>query len=293
VIPPLPDPERLDDAVRIVAGREGFEPAAIEKDFYLTRVIWALAEAFGEGLVLKGGTCLSKVDYGFRRMSEDADFVLPWSGETRHRATNVAQTNRVARALGELGPALGLTLEGFDGEEHERRSHVVWTLRYPSRFGPGAILIEAAMRPLLRPGRRVPLRQMLDGRIGALHDGAYGWAMDADEVRAEKVRAAFTRRVIRDFYDLGLFVEHDAELVSADFVALVDAKLAEASAPPLHRQGTAFGLTPRERDELRAAIPGQLVPVLRRSEAAFDLDALLDHYDRIWAPLRGVNAEST
>ncbi|HZQ99146.1 MAG TPA: nucleotidyl transferase AbiEii/AbiGii toxin family protein [Chloroflexota bacterium] len=286
MIPPLPDLERLADAVRLVAGREGFDPAPVEKDFYLTRVIWGLAEALGEALVLKGGTCLSKVDYGFRRMSEDADFVLPWSGGTRHRAMNAAQTNRVARTLVDLAPALGLTLESFDGEEHDRRSHVLWTLHYPARFGPGAIVVEAAMRPVLRPARYVQLRQLLDGRVGRLHDGAYGWAMDPDEVRAEKIRAAFTRRVIRDFYDLSLFVEHDADLVSPDFVALVDAKLAEADALPLHRQRLAFGLTQRERDELRAAIPGQLVPVLRRTEPAFDLDAVIDHYDRIWTPIR-------
>jgi hypothetical protein len=88
VIPPLPDLDRLADAVRLVAGREGFDPAPVEKDFYLTRVIWGLAEALGEGLVLKGGTCLSKVDYGFRRMSEDADFVIPWNGGTRHRTAS-------------------------------------------------------------------------------------------------------------------------------------------------------------------------------------------------------------
>ena len=56
MIPPLPDLERLNDAVRLVAGRERFDPAPVEKDFYLTRVIWALAAVLGDGLVLKGGT---------------------------------------------------------------------------------------------------------------------------------------------------------------------------------------------------------------------------------------------
>jgi hypothetical protein len=219
-------------------------------------------------------------------MSEDADFVLPWSGGTHYRALNIAQSNRVARTLVDLAPALGLTLERFDGEEHDRRSHVLWTLYYPSRFGPGTIVVEAAMRPILCPARRMPLRQLLDGRVGRIHDGAYCWAMDADEVRAEKVRAAFTRRVIRDFYDLRLFVEGGADLRSPGFVALVDAKLTEAGAPPLHLQRPSFGLTQRERDDLRTAIPAQLTPVLRRSEPVFDLDAVIDHYDRIWAPLR-------
>lgn len=47
---------------------------------FLTRLIWALAQAFGNKLLLKGGTLLSKVDLGFHRMSEDVDMVMPLVG---------------------------------------------------------------------------------------------------------------------------------------------------------------------------------------------------------------------
>ncbi len=75
-MPPRPDVAVLADLSRETAAREGVQPQLVEKDFYLTRLLWALDERFGRDLLLKGGTLLSKVDLGFFRMSEDADLVL-------------------------------------------------------------------------------------------------------------------------------------------------------------------------------------------------------------------------
>ena len=76
-LPRLPDPALLADLCREVAATESVQPVTVEKDLYLTRLIWALAQELGDGLLLKGGTLLSKVDLGFRRMSEDVDLVIP------------------------------------------------------------------------------------------------------------------------------------------------------------------------------------------------------------------------
>ena len=57
---------------------EHVAPEVVEKDYYLTRLIWAFAQVSGPNLLLKGGTLLSKVDLGYRRMSEDVDLVVPW-----------------------------------------------------------------------------------------------------------------------------------------------------------------------------------------------------------------------
>jgi hypothetical protein len=99
VIPPPPPARILADACRVHAGRVGFDPLLVEKDFHLTRLVWALAERFGERLLLKGGTCLGECDVGFPRMREDADFVLAGGPATRHRGSNAARTNPVAHAL--------------------------------------------------------------------------------------------------------------------------------------------------------------------------------------------------
>ncbi|MFN0060921.1 MAG: type IV toxin-antitoxin system AbiEi family antitoxin [Myxococcaceae bacterium] len=76
-LPSLPAREILADLCREVAANERLQPATVEKDFYLTRLLWALGQCFGETLLLKGGTLLSKVDLGFQRMSENADLVIP------------------------------------------------------------------------------------------------------------------------------------------------------------------------------------------------------------------------
>jgi predicted nucleotidyltransferase component of viral defense system len=70
-LPPLPDPRLLADLARETASQEEVEAWAAEKDLYLTRLIWAIAQVAGPGLLLKGGTLLSKVDLGYRMMSED------------------------------------------------------------------------------------------------------------------------------------------------------------------------------------------------------------------------------
>lgn len=66
-LPAMPAPDLLADLSRETAAAERVDPEAVEKDFYLTRLLGALAEELGESLLLKGGTLLSKVDLGFLR----------------------------------------------------------------------------------------------------------------------------------------------------------------------------------------------------------------------------------
>src|ERR671914_676144 len=97
-LPRLPPPDLLADLCRETATRERIAAAAVEKDFYLTRLIWALADRFDDGLLLKGGTLLSKVDLGFHRMSEDVDLVMPVEGRNDYKPKNAKALNRVRDA---------------------------------------------------------------------------------------------------------------------------------------------------------------------------------------------------
>jgi len=159
-LPPLPDRELLADLCRETAADVGVVPFAVEKDFYLTRLIWTLAQEFGDRLLLKGGTLLNKVDLGYRRMSEDVDLVIPRI-PTRHKGINAAETNPVRDALRRLAPIVGLRLANHNGQAYERGAHVIWTLSYESTFGPQSIDLEVVLRPVLRPPRRAALGQLL------------------------------------------------------------------------------------------------------------------------------------
>ena len=129
-LPPLPDRGLLADLCREVGVRESVQPYLVEKDFYLTRLLWALGQRFGEGLLLKGGTLLSKIDLGFFRMSEDADLVIP--GEpSRNKGSNMRRINKIRDALKEIESAVGMKRRFPGGEDAERGSHRRWELDAP------------------------------------------------------------------------------------------------------------------------------------------------------------------
>jgi len=284
-LPLLPDVELLGDWCRETAGVERVQPWTVEKDFFLTRLIWGLAQAHGDRLLLKGGTCLYKVDLRYRRMSEDIDLTIPGLG-TRYQGTNAVEIDKVARSLRDLGPVVGTELLNFDGERSERGAHAIWEVRYPSSFLPpdkAIITVEAGIRMVYRPVRRAQLLQLIPRYIAAGYDSAFCWALDFVEVRAEKVRAAFTRDEpeIRDFFDLGVLWESGAEMGSEDFIELVDQKLNEVGSRRLSQQPQSFGLTERHHRILGGKLDA-LESVLRFDEPKFRLQTVVDEYDALW-----------
>ncbi len=280
-LPPLIERARLADLCRETAAEQSVQPATVEKDYYLTRLIWALAQMLGDGALLKGGTLLSKVDLGFFRMSEDVDIVLPGNAD-RHKRVNAVRMNRLRRALSAVVPKVGATLPFPHGERSERDAHVQWTVHYESEFGPQELLVEATLRAVLRKPRRTPFRQLLNMQLTRT-EPAYCWALDEMEARAEKVRAAFTRRAIRDYYDLDALFARGKDFSSSEFVRLVDAKLAELEAPSLALQAPAFGMTESERKRLGRAARDELAAVLPVDAQAFDLEGMLSRFDALWS----------
>ncbi len=284
-LPPLPEQRQLGDWCRETSAAERVQPWTVEKDFFLTRLIWGLAQVHDRGLLLKGGTCLSKVDLGYHRMSEDIDLTVPGT-PTRYRSTNAGLINEVVRSLQAIAREVGIELVSFDGTRTERGAHAIWEVRYPSSFLPptsAVIAVEAAIRPLHLDPRKAPLQQLLPAALLRGYAEAYCWALEFAEVRAEKVRAAFTREEpqIRDFFDLGLLAKLGADMDSREFRQLVDAKLAEFSALPLQEQLASFGLSVERRKALQAD-RRFLESVVRIDEPAFDLQAVLDHYNALW-----------
>jgi hypothetical protein len=284
-LPGLPDRALLADLCRETAAREHVQPQLVEKDFYLTRVLWAFGQHFGTEVLLKGGTLLSKVDLGFFRMSEDADLVLPGPA-SQQKLPNVRRMHRVRDVLREIAPGVGVSARFPAGELFDNATHGLWQLDYPSEFGPQGLRLEVSIRTVLRPVREVRLRQLLDDPLGGDVSAAKCFALDADEARAEKVRAAFTREAVRDFYDLERLHERKADLSSPGFIELVDAKLAELGASPMARQKKSFGLTKTRRRQVEAGLARDLPAVLRTDAPTFNLDAMLARFDRLWRSLR-------
>lgn len=280
-LPALPDSELLADLCREAAKEERLQPHVVEKDFYLTRLLWALGQTLGDQVLLKGGTLLSKVDLGFKRMSEDVDLVMPRAPAKKR--SNVLALNNVRDVLRAVVDEVGLKLPFPDGVQFEQGAHRQWDLPYESAFGPQAIKVEVSLRPTIRPARRVTLAQLLvDPLVGSYHSASC-YALDADEARAEKVRASFTRNAVRDLYDLEQLARAGADLSSPEFVRLVDAKLAELDAPPLREQASSFGAgTGPHRKALEASVIRELPAVVRVDEPPLDLEKIFERFNRLW-----------
>jgi predicted nucleotidyltransferase component of viral defense system len=271
----------LAQLCRETAALENVQPFEVEKDFFLTRLLWAIGQVAGESLLLKGGTLLSKVDLEFRRMSEDADLVLPRPPSSRRR-DNVLALNQVRDWLKALAGPVGVTMPLPDGEHSENGAHRIWTLPYASEFGQQSVTLEVSLRKVLRPHRRVHLEQLLHDELVGSYDAAFCFALDEHEARAEKVRAAHTREAIRDFYDLEQLALAGKDFQSRSFVKLTDAKLVELGAPSLNEQGPSFGMTDARRKQLNASLKKELPAVLRTNAPPFDLDATLRRFNTLW-----------
>lgn len=70
------DPVLFRELLTFTATETGFSARLIEKDYYCSLVLHDLTPILEQGLVFRGGTCLSKVHAGFTRLSEDLDFIV-------------------------------------------------------------------------------------------------------------------------------------------------------------------------------------------------------------------------
>ncbi len=161
----LPARDRQDIFAE-AAAKLGITPIIIEKDFWvcMTLKLLFLRSPFGETLVFKGGTSLSKVHGLIERFSEDIDLVLDWTllgfgdglkdpmqsfdskakqdrfnkGLNRHAADFIAKT--LCPQLDHLVQGEGI---GLAATVDEADPHVV-NIRYPAAFS------KAYIRPEVR-----------------------------------------------------------------------------------------------------------------------------------------------
>src|SRR5437879_2949536 len=72
------------DLIEEVARGLGISPAIVEKDYYVTEALRVIAERFGDVVLFKGGTSLSKGWKLIERISEDIDlYVQPDTSSSR------------------------------------------------------------------------------------------------------------------------------------------------------------------------------------------------------------------
>jgi predicted nucleotidyltransferase component of viral defense system len=270
------DQRQFRDALTLTEAESGFNARLIEKDYYCSLVLGDLAEPFAQGLVFKGGTCLSKVHAEFFRLSEDLDFAVSLRPDASRSERRRAVTPFRDHLAGVPSRLPCFELDGaILGHNDSRQYNGLLAYRSAVTGDRDFIKLEISLREVIvLPTQILPARTLLrDPYTG--HP-----ALAPIEVRvlclteayAEKIRAALTRRepAIRDFFD----IHHAVRQALVDYhhqplLELIAAKLAVDGNEPVD-------LSPAKGVMLRSQIEAQLRPVLRAMDyEAFDLERVI------------------
>jgi len=191
--------ERKDfpDLLSTVADNLGINPGIVEKDYYVTEALRIIARDFGELVLFKGGTSLSKGWKLIERFSEDIDLYVQ-ADATSTRATE-RRLKAIARAVSEH-PALRRDEARKQGGTHSRTEY----FDYDARLGaiPGiqsAIMLESGVQSGDYPVEERSIQSLV------------GEALDQAGVSGGDDQAAFVMRLLhfrRTFVEK-LFTLHD------------------------------------------------------------------------------------
>jgi predicted nucleotidyltransferase component of viral defense system len=270
------EPKQFSEALTHTASDTGFSERLIEKDYYCSVLLRDFAILFEQGLVFKGGTCLSKVYIDFFRLSEDLDFAVSVRADAS-RATRRAAIDPVKKHLSGLAARLPCFAErvALTGHNNNTQYNAEFTYRSTISGEPEAIKCEVSLREevLLKPVSLPAKTRLIDPFTGsAVLEPFTVQALSLVEAYAEKTRAALTRQepAIRDFFDIDVAVRKGlVGHVAPDFLSLVARKLGITSDP--------VNISAERIEALRRQLEPQLKPVLRPADYDdFSLDRALE-----------------
>ncbi len=178
-----------------------------EKDYFLELLLFSIYGEFGDILVLKGGTSLYKI-YNLNRFSEDLDFTLNRRRfdadkfvkkiSASIRLLEIESKADIERYRNEINIKLILKGPLYDGR---KESLCLISLNISLRE---RVVKEAKKELIIPQYREIPAFEV--------------FAMDQQEIFAEKIRAILTRTKPRDVYDLWFLlkkgIKPDADLIN-------------------------------------------------------------------------------
>lgn len=285
------DKEEFLKILERTSAQTGFPLRLLEKDYYITVILSKINE-LSEGLVFKGGTCLSKIYYSYYRLSEDLDFTLKLHAKNPTRTTRSNAIKPIKEALRPFLKNLGMSVENLDKAGHRESTQYIYYLDYDSvvlnkkesikleiglRFNPIlSTVINKVNHKFLHPFTNEPLFDA--GSVNCLA---------LKELVAEKLRAAATREVIasRDFYDLGYLLRGGFNFKDKELLSLFKKKLEEDGfSSDLEKYRINLGRSEKEINEMESRIKDELFPVLTIDEQkSFDMQKTLDELNRAFS----------
>jgi len=272
------EPDLFRDSVRFTAEQTGYAANLIEKDYLCSVLLDYLAQTSDGSLIFKGGTCLAKVYFDFKRLSEDLDFVIPMPTDAsrKERSTCADLYKKAISRLSTVQPIFSL-IKPLEGR-NENRQYIA-SLSYTSFLDAheNSIELEIGLRePLLRAPINAKAATIL--RNAANPENSLALipfpCLSFEEAMAEKFRAALSRRevAIRDFYDIDYAIlQKDLRVGEDGFVEMVRKKLAVPGNDPTD-------MSMQRLVALSNQVDARLKPVLRPNDFdAFDLERAIAH----------------
>lgn len=259
------DLDRFRDGLAHTASTTGFSERLIEKDYYCSVLLRDFEILFAQGIVFKGGTCLSKVHMEFFRLSEDLDFGVSIKADAS-RADRRAAIKPAKQHLPGVSARLPCFTETvkLTGHNNNKQYNAEFSYRSVVTGELEPVKVEISLREeILFSPDPLPARTMLINPMTGLAAVApfAVHALSLTEAYAEKTRAALTRRepAIRDFFDIHAAIKRGLVSHSApEFLELVARKLL-ATDDPVDISDARIGV-------LRRQIETQLKPVLRLAD---------------------------
>lgn len=271
------DADEFRDAINLTVSETGFSARLIEKDYYCSLIFHDFESLFRQGIVFKGGTCLSKIHADFYRLSEDIDFVfsIEPGAKPSNRRNMIKPVKDRLEDLCKRQSCFSLK-DQLSGHNNSKQ--------YIGRYSYSSVIsgenefikIEIGLREqILEPAEQCHARTILINpfRNEPAIEPVFVNALSMREAYAEKLRAALTRRepAIRDFYDIDYAVRTGK-------LNLTDSKLSELTQQKLEVHGNdQIDISEKKLTALSLQLETQLKPVLRDADyESFDLDRAFD-----------------
>lgn len=189
-----------------VAGKTGFNLIYLEKDYFLTILLYLIKDI--EGICFKGGTALNKIFLGHTRLSEDLDFAC---------TGDVKQVNEEVLAV------LKENKNVFPKYKFENQTKEFFRLKifYKSYFSKTSYVV-------LDVNSKASVHKKPEAKtVPHFYEAVPRFktkTLAFEELAAEKTRALITRNQPRDYYDVYMILRKKHKINKA----LLRKKLSEA-----------------------------------------------------------------
>jgi len=196
-----------DREITSIAAKRGVPKGIVEKDAALTLILYALSGTpLQKSAVFKGGTAIKKVYFSQARFSGDLDFTVPnaTEGQVLPAAASLRAFSQEGFSFGDVekemtSAGLRLVLRYTGPLNYTQRVRFDFSFRDDLVVQPKALKIADEYFSLSFKVQTMPI----------------------EEILAEKVRAAMTRKAPRDLYDLWYLstngIRLNAKLVASKF----------------------------------------------------------------------------